>query len=331
MISPPLADGGFGTARASRPRGVGWRTELVGAVVVTVRNPVTWMFGLASFLAGGGILLVGLPVAVLPTPSGIQNALGGPVSTLVVGTPSSALITLIAAAIISLVVAIVGGTIIGAWAEREGVLVVASAAEAEALTTFAERPPAPSVWSVAAVRLLSLVPVAVAAALAWQPVYDAAYHELVLPTDLATPLVLRVLRAVPLPLILLGLAWLLSDSAASISVRMLVRDRTPVLRAWAAGWLELVRRPIRSLGTAGFGLLVFVALIGPAMLAAVAAWTNVKTIMLPGNDAIGGLVAVAVWVGLWLVALLLAGLASAVRAAAWTLMVVPTDEPRTTD
>jgi hypothetical protein len=326
MTLPPAAAVRSDVAPGSRRPGVGWTTELGGAIRVPLLRPVTWPFGLASFLAGGGILLLGLPVASLPTPSGIQNALGGPISTLVVGTPSNALIALIVATIATVGVAIVGGTVIGAWAEREGVVVVADAAEQTGLAAFDPRPATPGVGRVAGVRLLSLLPLAVAAGLAWPPLYDAIYRELVLPTDLATPLAFRVIRSVPLPLALLGVTWLLSDAAASIGVRVLVRDSGRMLRAWAMGWLELFRRPLRSLGTAVFGLAWLVILVGPSMLVAVAAWGHVRTVLPPGGDAIGGVIAVIVWVAAWLGTLTLAGLASAVRAAAWTLMVLPAGE-----
>ena len=329
MTQPPAAAVSSAGASAARGPGVGWATELGGAVRVTVRTPVTWAFGLASFLAGGGILLLGVPVAVLPTPSGIQNALGGPVSTLVVGTPSSALLLLIALAVAGVSLAIVVGTIVGAWAEREGVTAVVDAADRAGLATVGPLPPTPGVARVAGIRLLSLIPVAIAAGLAWQPLYDAAYRELILPTDLATPLVIRVIRSVPLPLAMLAITWLLSDASASIGVRLLMRDSSRIIRAWASGWLYLVRRPARSLGTAVFGLAWMVVLLVPSMLAAVAAWGHVRMVLPPGDDPIGSVIAVALWVALWLANLVLAGFAAAVRAAAWTLLVLPGRERST--
>ena len=72
---------------AGGPRGrLPWGTVISGAFVVTLLRPVSWALGLAGFLAGGGLLLVAWPILVLPTPTGLQNALGGPVSSLVFGT-----------------------------------------------------------------------------------------------------------------------------------------------------------------------------------------------------------------------------------------------------
>ena len=82
-------------AAQSRTRRLPIRTAISGAVVVTLVRPLTWLLGLTGFLAGGGLLLLTVPVVVLPTPTGIQNALGAPISTLVVGTPSPTMVLLI--------------------------------------------------------------------------------------------------------------------------------------------------------------------------------------------------------------------------------------------
>ena len=52
-----------------------WTTVVLGAVVVTLVRPAAWAIGLAGLLAGGGLLLMAAPIIVLPTPTGIQNAL----------------------------------------------------------------------------------------------------------------------------------------------------------------------------------------------------------------------------------------------------------------
>lgn len=293
---------------------------MIDAVVVTILRPESWVLGLAGFLAGGGVLLVGAPVAVLPTPSGLQNALGGPISTLVVGTPSTALIVLIVVAVVAAVAGVLVGALAGAWAERAGIVLTLSTAGEERLLDPPELAGSPGTGRVMAVRLLSLLPVGLAAVLAWPPLYDATYRELVLPGDLATPLPIRVIRAVPGPLAAVVVVWLVSDSAAALAVRHLVLERRRVLVAWALGWVDLVRHPLRSAGTALIGVTVLALLLGPSMLAATAGWSRVRDVMLGAGDPAAALVAVVLWVAIWLGALMLAGIASAVRAAAWTLV-----------
>jgi hypothetical protein len=297
-----------------------WGTVITGAFVVTLLRPVSWALGLAAFLAGGGIVLVAWPILVLPTPTGLQNALGGPVSSLVFGDPSPALVALIVGGIVALLLLLLAGTLAGAWAERQGIAVALEAAAADGLDLpDVDLDGAPGAWRVAVVRLLGLLPVLVVAALAWPSFYDAAYRQLVLPRDLATPLPIRILGDVPWLVVGVACAWLLSDAAAAVGVRRLVLDRQPVLVAWAGGWGDLVRRPGRIIATALAGAAVLVLLVGPAMVAAAVGWSRVRDILVAGRDPLVVIGAVGIWVAIWLGGLVLAGVGAAVRAAAWTL------------
>ena len=308
-----------------------WGTVVTGAFVVTLLRPVSWALGLLGVLAGGGVLLVAWPVLVLPTPTGLQNLLAGPVSSLVFGAPSTQLLLLIVGGLVGSVVLIVAGTLAGAWAERASIGVVLEAAADDGLTL---RTPdldgAPGAWRVAVVRLLALAPVVIVAAAAWRPIYDATYHELILPQDLATPLPVRVLRQVPWSVIAIGVAWLLSDAAAAVGVRRLVLERRPVLVAWLLGWGDLLRRPQRIIPTALLGAGLLLLLVGPAMAAAAIGWGRVRDILEADREPIVILGATLVWVAIWLGGLVLAGVGAAVRAAAWTLeapMAAPIPPP----
>jgi hypothetical protein len=305
---------------APRTSRLAWRTVALGAVVVTLVRPVSWALGLLGFLAGGGLLLVATPIVVLPTLTGLQNALGGPVSSLVFGAPSAELLALMTGAVAGGLALVVAGTLVGAWAERRGIAVALDAAVEDGL----DRPVpdlerAPRTWRVAVIRLLAIAPVAVAATLAWRPLYDATYRELLVPHDLLTPLPVRVVAAAPWSVVLVLMAWLVADAAAAVGVRRLVLERRPVLVAWLLGWADLVRRPLRVLATALLGLAVLLALLAPSMLAASVGWDRVRAILTDGRDPVVALVAVVVWVAIWLGALVLTGVGAAVRSAAWTL------------
>ena len=179
----------------------------------------------------------------------------------------------------------------------------------------------------AVVRLLALAPVAVAIALAWRPLYDATYHELILPDDLSTPLPLRVLREVPLPVIGIAVAWLLADAAAC-------GGRAPPGPGAAAGARGVApglgrSRPAAApdppggrRGHAGAG-----AAAGPALAAAAIGWGRVSDILAGDRDPQIVIGAVLVWVAIWLGCLVLAGVGSAVRAATWTLEVSTLGDP----
>ena len=127
---------------------------------------------------------------------------------------------------------------------------------------------------------------------AWQPLYDAAYHELVLPDELTTPLGLRVLGDVPWVVAAVLVAWALGDAAAALGVRRLVIGRRPILVAWLLGWIDIVRRPVRVIAIAVFGIVVLTLLTVPSMAAAAAGWARVRDVMTHPDDAAGMLTTV---------------------------------------
>ena len=130
-------------------------------------------------------------------------------------------------------------------------------------------------------RLLGLLPVVAVAIVAWQPLYAAAYHELVLPDDLASPLGIRVVRDVPWAVAAAdrGLGrWPTpprrSASGASSSAG------GPILAAWLLGWIgprrggRCARSRRRRSASPSWSLLA-----GPALLAAAAGWARVRDVM----------------------------------------------------
>jgi hypothetical protein len=312
-VSPaPVA----GHERARLPLG----TVVLGAAVVTLLRPVSWALGLLGFLAGGGLLLVAWPIVVLPTLTGLQNALGGPVSTLMFGAPSTGLLAVMVGGTLGALVLVLAGVAVGAWAERQGIAVALEAAADDGIReTAPDLRDAPGAWRVAVIRLLALAPVAIVTGLVSRSVYDATYRELILPQDLVTPLPLRVIEDAPGAVAAVLLAWLLADTAASVAVRRLVLERHPVLVAWLLGWADLVRRPQRLLPTALLGVLVLAVVVAPSMLAASIGWDRVRAILADGRDPLLAVAAVLVWVAIWLGGLVLAGVGAAMRAAAWTL------------
>jgi hypothetical protein len=327
-VPPDGAAAGQPAARASsldsttpgRAERLPWRRAMAGALVVTLVRPATWVVALAGFVAGGGIIVLAWPIVVLPTPSGLQNLLGAPISTLAFGAPSRALVTMAAVIGASSAVLVVTGLLVGSWAERRGIALVLEGAAEEGYPAAAPSlDGAPGPLRVAAVRLLGLVPPIIVAALAWPTLYAVTYHELILPGDLAVPLPIRVIEQVPLQLVAVVGSWLLADTAAAVGVRRLVVERRGVLASWALGWADLARRPLRILGATAIGIAALVLAAGPALAAAALAWFRVREALeLAANSPIG-IAVVALWVAIWLGALVLAGVGAAVRSAAWTL------------
>jgi hypothetical protein len=305
---------------APPPLRLPWRRAVAAAVRVTLVRPATWVVALAGFLAGGGAILLAWPILVLPTLSGLQNLLGAPISTLAFGDPSRELIRMIVTGSVTAVLLFAAGLLVGAWAEQRGVELVAEGAAEDGYTA-----PSPvgvrlrGALSVAVIRLLGLVPALVVGILAWSSFYAVAYNELTLPETLATPLPVRIIGQLPFQVALLIAAWLLGDAAASVAVRRLVLERRGVLAAWALGWTDLVRRPHRILPVAVLGDLVVVIAAGPALVVAAIAWARVReTLELAANSPVG-VIAVALWVAVWLGSLALAGVGAAVRSALFTM------------
>jgi hypothetical protein len=316
-----------------------WRDGIAAAALVTLARPASWATGLAGFLAGGGVVLLALPILTLPTMTGIQNTLGGPVSSLAFGGASPTLLLVIAGLIAGGAALLLAGTWIGAWAERAGIEATLETARDEGLDTVAGSGPGlagaagddeaplgragalagePGTARIVLLRLLSLVPVAAALGLAWPSIYAATYRELFVPGDVAVPVEIRVLLAIPGVAVGLVLAWLLSDTAAALGVRHLVLGRRGVAGALLAGWAQLLRRPHRAIATAVVGLGLPGLPAALALLGAVMAWDRAREALLGGRDALTVFVPVVLLVATWLVALVLAGAGAAFRSAAFT-------------
>lgn len=346
---------------------LGWHSVIAGAILVTLARPTTWLVALAGLLAGGGVVLLAWPILTLPTPAGIQNLLGAPVSTLVFGGPTAALLGLVALAALAAVAVSSAGLLTGAWAERQGIALVIDGAaddgriarsprpgneglaappphpgrpegpglaappprqpEGAAIVAVAVPPPRQpedaAIVAVAVVRLLGLLPSLVVGVLALPTVYAVTYRQLILPDDLAMPLPLRVASEIPGLLALLALVWLLADAAAAVGVRRLVLEGRGPLAAWALGWVDLVRRPHRIVSAALLGDLALVVLAGPVLLVSTVLWEWNRGVLGALTDPAVGVVAVVLWVAVWLAAVVLAGLGAAVRAALLTLEGAP--------
>jgi hypothetical protein len=313
-VAPPAVPARAGGSRLP------WRAAVLSAVVLALVRPATWVVALAGFLAGGGAILLAWPIVVLPTPSGLQNLLGAPVSTLAFGSPSAELVRFAALASAAAAALLVGGLLAGSWAERRGIaMVLAAAAEEGYAAAASDLDGAPGPARVAVVRVAALGPPLLGFALAWPTLYKVAYKELILPEDLAAPLPIRIAGQVPLILLALGASWLVADAAAAMGVRRLVVERRGVLRAWALGWTDVARRPHRIISIAVLGVLVIVVTAGPALVAAGLAWGRVREALEMAPDSPAGIVVVALWVGIWLGSLVLAGVGAAVRAALFTM------------
>jgi hypothetical protein len=244
---------------------------------------------LAGFLLRGGIVLLALPSVILPSVIGIAS-LTGVDAISIAGQPTLWLVEVIVLAIVLasawLVAASVIGSLLDTWliemattdggpAESRPATGTGSASEStsvvESDTEEAGRrltvPPMQFMLQLAAIRLICLVPVAVAVGWAATRIFNATYDELTNPTNLTTPLPFRVVLAAGDAVAVVVVVWLASETVAAIAVRRRVLAGSGVLRSIAGALGQIARRPLSTLLMCVVTYAVSAVAIGLALIA----------------------------------------------------------------
>jgi hypothetical protein len=289
---------------------------------------------LLGFLARGGIVLLLLPGVVLPSVNDIIGFFG--VRGVTISGDLTPWFLGVVAVVVTLALAwllAAGwlGSVIDFW------LVAMARRGARGPDNRLPLPLVTTLLRLMAIRAVCLVPLVVA--LAWASLsgrfYDAAYGELTSPTDLATPLVIRVLADVPDVIAAIAIAWLGAEIFASIAVRRQILLGRGVGRSIWETAVEIVRRPFATALAAVVPYACSAAAIGVGMGAIWVGfdWCRVaarNTTPIAVRLGIGDLAttrdfrplvfmaAIVALVLAWLLALAMAGVASAWRSAAMT-------------
>jgi hypothetical protein len=296
---------------------------LVASLLAVLERPATWPLGLVGFLIRGGFVLVLAPIIVLPTAIGLANVVA-PILT-------SALLS----GLTPTVVLLIAGVGLGGMAWLLGGGLLAAAADGEAIRRTIrddEDEPAGGIdaaavgrdgdaWRVLSVRLVAHLPLLVALAWGATRVVAAAYREFTVPVDTVTPLVLRVLRAVPDAILVIVLAWFVGEILGGLAARRVVQAGESPPRALRSALAHVARRPIRTLVQAVVPLVALVLVLVPSAAAAAAAWTAIRATLADGLPAPLTLGAVLLLVVVWGGQLILLGLVAAWRGAVWTIEV----------
>jgi hypothetical protein len=303
------------------------------ALVFGWADPNTIVVALAGFLLRGGIVLLLIPSAVLPSVIGLAGVTGVDAFG-IDGHPTPwlfqvvAVISLIAA--LWLLLAFLVGSLIDVW-----LIEAASRRDGRSTAEPGPLPPLGVLLDLASVRIVCLVPVVVAIAWATSRIYTAAYNELTSPTNLVTPLAVRVVERAADAVVVIAAAWLISEVVAAIAVRRIILFDVGVRRSIAGALAQLVRRPVSSAGSVVISFGGSVVAIGAAMVATATAfdWCRVAgRNEQPISITIGisplattrdfrpavFVLAVVVLAATWVAALALSGAASAWRSAAFT-------------
>ena len=311
---------------------------LTGALLATLAMPSTWPLALGAFLIRGGIVLVALPIVVLPTPVGVGNVVAPGLTSIAFGSVPVELIVVAAATGIGVMVWLVGGGWVAAALEAEAAWIVATADEIAGLDEpagtvvegAADRPTTVALpqdgghvaGRILAARLIAYLPLAIVLAAGSVRLVFVTYRELTVPIEVATPIALRVLRAAPEVVIAVVLAWMVGEIIGAMAARRIALGGAGVGVALRDAVAMSVRRPLASIVRFWLPTLVLVLVLAPAALAAAKAWETVGSVLGGGSDALEILVTVVMFVGLWIVGLLLLSVVCAWRAAVWTVAEV---------
>lgn len=293
----------------------GWASGVGGATGATLGRPDTWPVALVGLLVRGGLVPFALPIVVLPTMTGLATALGPAVVSIALGQPDAGVARFVALVVGTAVAWLVANVLLGAL--TDAVVVRAIADE------ILDRPRATRVRSVevgriALVRAAAHLPLLVAAAWGASRLVAVAREELIMPSDLSVPIVLRVIGGAPEVIALLGLAWLGGEAVGELAVRSVLLEGSSAAGGLGrAIVLGLAHLPA-VLGTLALGSLGLVVLVVPPMIAVSVAWSGERGVLLGDGPVVAAVVGSVVLSMAWLGALALASLAATWRSALWT-------------
>lgn len=302
---------------------------LGASFLVTLVRPATWLLALAAFLLRGGFLVVLAPIVVIPSAVGLANVVTPYLTSFVFGGVSPSILLLAGGIGIAGLAWALGGGLVAAAAEAEMIRTVAEDEDIVATVGVAvapgdQRGSASLAWRILAVRWVAYLPLIVTIGWGGARIVTAAYRQFTVPSDVTTPLVIRVARDVPEAIALIVLAWLVGGAIGSIAARQVVLGAHRVPSALAIAARRLIRHPIRVGVLEVLPTLALLAVIAPSALASATAWAAVRTSFASGAGPVVTVAFVALLVGLWIGGLVLVGAVSAWRAAAWTVDVAGT-------
>jgi len=174
-------------------------------------------------------------------------------------------------------------------------------------------------WRVVAIRLMAWLPLAIAIGIGLARIVDVAYLELTRPSDVVTPLLVRVAGETVSQLGLIVVAWAVGEVVGGVATRRV--SLTPANYGAGLGWAirTSAARPLSWL-VPWIGTTVVLALVmAPTLAASGFAWSRAVDALSDRRlDPIAALLTMLLFVTVWLAAMLLSGAILAVRSASQT-------------
>ncbi|MBA2756961.1 MAG: hypothetical protein H0U37_05915 [Chloroflexi bacterium] len=299
---------------------------MVASLLATMARPVTCPLALTAFLLRGGLVVVVAPIVVLPSAVGLANVLGPAVTRIALGGTIQAIAQIVVGAIVFGLIWLVSLGSLAAAAEAETVRLVGLEEGLISIPdpTLDPRLPGRLVRRIVVIRSLATLPLVLVLAWAVPSLIAATYRELTIPSSLDGPLVERVISGVPLALMAVAIAWMLSQSVAAAAVRATVLVGSDVRDSIRFAVRLVIRRPgavvvAFALPSAVLGLVVLLA-----GLAGAAGWSAVRAALTGGTPNFSDALGVLGFVALWLAGLGLISVVAAWRGAVWTTLVAGT-------
>jgi hypothetical protein len=301
--SPAVAIPGLRAPGRFRP----W-SSLVEAVDLTLNRPSLWLLGAAGFLIRGGLVLLLVPLVVLPSPVEVRLLIGEGLGS---AGFSGGLLTVAAVTGIVVSAVLLAAMLALAWLEIWALERTVDVAQPRRLVGRDRR------------RVVSWVFIAQAGALlliaaATLPLVaqatTVAYREIINPSS-DGPLYMRVLAGAEPQLLMVAVAIFVAEAVSAVATRTILGRAVgapvpPRRRRW---------RPAVAL----LGWTVSLGVLAPGLwaLTAIGHWS--RAVLLGSSAASDGplmtVLAVVVLVAAWGGILLLAGFASGLRGALWSM------------
>jgi len=301
-----------------------WGAAMVASLLVVLPRPTLWVVALSPFLVRGGLVLFLVPIVVVPSPVNLATAFGPTITRIALSGLSPEFALIIAVAFATFLAWLLVGGWAAAIAERD--LIAAVAVDEDLPRPDGAARPWPvqrpgRTWRIVVVRLAGHLPTVVALAWGALRLVQATYRELTVPSDVATPIALRVMAAVPDVVLGIVATWSLGEILGSLGARRIVLRGQSVDAAYLGAWADLLRRPVSAIATFVVPTAVLLLAIVPLGIGAGIAWDGLRVRLATGNTGFPidvALVLIA-FVAVWLAGLLVAGLLAAWRSAAGTL------------
>jgi len=294
-------------AQGRAPRLRLW-SSFVEALDLAANQPPLWLIGAAGFLLRGGFVVLLLVVVPLPSPVQVRLLIGD-------GLGSAGFSGGVVAA-----TALIGGLTAALLLGALFALASLELAAYERTRAAALRPPLVgparrrAISWVFVVQALALLLIGAASLPLIAGATAVAYQEIVRPSN-DGPLYSRIVAGVGPELILLGVAILLAEALSAIGTRTVLRRTFGGTKpARVQRWRPLV---------AVTGWVVTACVLVPALWALTVVWHWVSGALLGTSgssvSAVALLIAVAALASVWASVVVLAGFASALRGALWSV------------